>query len=61
MMSIHSSKTLTKKLVPGVGYCCDLTIYIYRPDHDFVWKNVDIGILVLESSGMLSMGFEGPP
>ena len=47
MVSVHSSKTLRQKLVPGVGYCCD------RPDHAFVWKNVDFGTLDLESHEML--------
>jgi hypothetical protein len=47
MVSVHSSKTLSQKLVPEVGYCPD------RPDHAFVWKNVDLGALDLESSGML--------
>ena len=47
MVSVHSSKTLSQKLVAGVGYCCD------RPDHAFVWKNVDLGTLDLESSAML--------
>jgi hypothetical protein len=23
MVSVHSSKNLSQKLVPGVGYCCD--------------------------------------
>jgi hypothetical protein len=30
-------------------------------DHAFVWKNVNLGTLDLESSGMLYMGFNGPP
>lgn len=28
-------------------YCCD------RPDHVFVWKNIDVGTLDLESHGMV--------
>ena len=47
MVSVHSSKTLSQKLVAGVGYCCD------RPDHAFVWKNVDLGTLDLQSSATL--------
>jgi hypothetical protein len=47
MMSLHSSKTLRQKLVPGVGDCCD------RPDHVFVWWNVDLGTLDLGGSAML--------
>jgi hypothetical protein len=39
MVSVHSSKILRQKLVPGVEYCYD------RPDHAFVWKNVDFGTL----------------
>jgi hypothetical protein len=30
-----------------IGYCCD------RPAHALVWKNVDLEILDLGSSGML--------
>jgi hypothetical protein len=40
-------KTLRQKLIPGIGYCWD------RPDHVFVWRNVDFGTLDLESNGML--------
>jgi hypothetical protein len=47
MVSVRSSKTLRQKLLLGVGYCCD------RPDHGFVWKNMNLGILDLESHGML--------
>ena len=36
MMSVHSSKILTKtEVVPGMEYFCD------SPDHAFVWKNAD--------------------
>ena len=48
MVSAHSSKTQTKTEVgTRSGVLCD------RPDHAFVWKNVDFGTLDLESSGML--------
>jgi hypothetical protein len=30
-------ETLTKPEVGTRGYCCD------KPDHTFVWKNVDLG------------------
>jgi hypothetical protein len=46
-------ETLRQKLVLEVGYCCD------RPDHAFVWRHVDLR--TLESSGVLSVGFNGPP
>ena len=39
---VHSSRTLTKKLYQGLGYCCDW------PD-----QNVNFRTLDLESSGML--------
>ena len=35
-------------------YCCD------RLDHVFVWRNVDLGTLDLESHGMLKVGLNGP-
>jgi hypothetical protein len=47
MVSVHSSKTLRQKLVLGVGYSCE------RPNHAFVWNNVDFVTLDMESSGML--------
>ena len=47
MVSVHINKTLTKKLLPGMGNCYD------KPDHAFVWKNVDLETLDLESNGML--------
>jgi hypothetical protein len=37
MVSVHSSKTLRKKLVPGVGYCSA------RTDHAFVLKECGFG------------------
>jgi hypothetical protein len=48
MVSVHSNKTLTKTEV-GIRseYCHD------RLDHPFLWKNVDLGTLDLESFGML--------
>jgi hypothetical protein len=46
-------ETLRQKLVPGVGYCCDW------PDHAFVWKDVDLGTLDLESHGILQVGLNG--
>jgi hypothetical protein len=46
-VSVHNSKILRQKLVPGGGFFCD------RPDHTFVWKNVAFRTLDLESSGML--------
>ena len=48
MVSVHSSKTLTKTEVgTGSGVFCD------GPDHAFIWKNVDFWTLDLELSGML--------
>jgi hypothetical protein len=47
MVSVHSSKTLRHNLVPEVGYGCD------RSDHAFVSKNVDLGIIDLESNVIL--------
>jgi hypothetical protein len=42
MVSVHNSKTFTKTVgIRDWGYCYD------RPDHVFVWKNVDFGILDL--------------
>jgi hypothetical protein len=42
-------ETLTKTEIStrDWGYCCD------RPDHVFVWKNVDAGAFDLENYGML--------
>jgi hypothetical protein len=39
--------TTTTWLKKNGFYCCD------KPDHSFVWKNVDLGTLDLESYGML--------
>jgi hypothetical protein len=47
MVSLHSNKTQRQKLVPGVGHCCD------KPNHVFVWRNVDFETFDYESSGML--------
>jgi hypothetical protein len=47
MVSLHNSKTLTKTDIRDSGYCCG------RPDYAFVWKNVHLGTLDLESGGML--------
>jgi hypothetical protein len=39
MVSVHARKpSLKQKLIQELGYCCD------RPDHAFVWNNVDFGI-----------------
>jgi hypothetical protein len=47
MLSLYSNGTLTKTEVDNrsLEYCCD------RPDHAFVWKNVDFE--TLKNSGML--------
>jgi hypothetical protein len=41
-------------LLPGVGYYCD------KPDHVFVWRNVDFRNLDIRNSGMLKVVFNGP-
>lgn len=49
-------ETLTEKKVrirSGVGYCCD------RPEYAFVWKNIDLGTLNLESGRMLHVELNG--
>ena len=46
IVSLVAMETLTQ-LVPEVGYYGD------RPDHAFVWKNVDLGTLDLKSSRIL--------
>jgi hypothetical protein len=58
MVSVHSSKTLTKAEVGtrdwGIATPCDvIALSCDRPDNAFVWKNVDFGTLDLESSGIL--------
>jgi hypothetical protein len=47
-VSLHSMETLTKTEV-GVR---DWSIAV-RPDHAFIWKNVGLGTLDLESNRMI--------
>ena len=55
MVSVHSSKTQSKKEVGTRtwGTAED------RLDHGFVWRNVDFETLDLKSSGILYAGFNG--
>ena len=49
-------ETLTKTEVgwnQGLGHCCD------RPKGIFLWRNMDLGTLDLESNGILSVGLNG--
>jgi hypothetical protein len=53
MVSVHSSKILRQRLVPGVGYCCD------RPECAFAGKNVDLGTLDLKVVECFKWGLMG--
>jgi hypothetical protein len=51
MVSIHNSKTLKQKLVPGTRVIVVVGLTMF-----FVWKSVDLRTLDLESHRMLLNG-----
>jgi len=56
MVSVRWHKTLlTGKSVLEVGYCC------FRPEHAFVWMNMDLGAFILKAVECFKWGSMGHP